>query len=167
MVTGKADPIRAFKALGDPTRSGLVELLLDGALPVHALAEPFRMSRPAISRHLRLLKEAGLVEEERSGRERLYSLRPEALDEIGSWAAEKNRRLAAGAAVAPRTGTEPGARKKPREVRPPQGGRAAVGRPPRGSGPSSASPEDRAAASTGPSVEGRRRPSASDDWQIW
>ena len=83
MVTGTPDP---FRALGDPTRRAiLLALLEEGPAPVHAIAERFDCSRPAISRHLRVLKEARLVELERSGRETLYRLEPRALVELRNY----------------------------------------------------------------------------------
>ena len=83
MVTGAPDP---FRALGDPTRRAiLLALLEEGPAPVHAIAERFDCSRPAISRHLRVLKEARLVELERSGRETLYRLEPQALVELRNY----------------------------------------------------------------------------------
>lgn len=72
-----------FRALGDPTRRAiLLALLEEGPAPVHAIAERFDCSRPAISRHLRVLKEARLVELEKSGRETLYRLEPRALAQL-------------------------------------------------------------------------------------
>ena len=63
-----------FAALGDATRARVLELLSEKSRPVHELAAAFDISRPAISRHLRVLKEAGLVKEEKQGRENLYAL---------------------------------------------------------------------------------------------
>ena len=67
----KGDP---FEALGDPNRRAIVERLSVGATSVGALAESLPISRPAVSRHLRLLKEAGLVVEEPVGTKRVYRL---------------------------------------------------------------------------------------------
>lgn len=86
MVTKNSRLILVFKALGDPTREAIVERLARGPQPVHRLASGFAVSRPAISRHLRLLKEAGIIGERRSGRERLYFLRPEELTSVAEWA---------------------------------------------------------------------------------
>ncbi len=74
-----------FRALADPTRRRLLELLRVRPLPVGRLAEAFPVSRPAISRHLRLLREAGLVREERRGRARLYRPQLETLLAVGAW----------------------------------------------------------------------------------
>ncbi|WP_052731925.1 ArsR/SmtB family transcription factor [Devosia geojensis] len=76
-----------FAALGDPTRCRIVELLAGEAMPVHALAGRFDISRPAISRHLRVLREAGIVREEKMGRENLYALRREQLGPARDWIA--------------------------------------------------------------------------------
>lgn len=76
----------AFAALGDPVRRGVIELLRRGALPAGRIAAAFdHLSRPAVSRHLRVLREAGLVEADLVGRERRYRVRPEALDEVQAW----------------------------------------------------------------------------------
>jgi DNA-binding transcriptional ArsR family regulator len=67
-------------ALGDPTRRAIVERLFDGPKPVGELARGFPVSRPAISHHLRILKEANLVTDEAVGTRRLYRLNPEGFD---------------------------------------------------------------------------------------
>lgn len=74
-----------FAALADPTRRRLLELLRDGEQPVHRLATAFRVTRPAVSQHLRVLRAAGLVAESRAGRERLYRLQAKALREVHQW----------------------------------------------------------------------------------
>ncbi|HKG95932.1 MAG TPA: metalloregulator ArsR/SmtB family transcription factor [Gemmatimonadaceae bacterium] len=74
-----------FHALADPTRRRLLELLRGGERPVHELAGTFRVTRPAISQHLRVLLRAGLVGETRAGRLRLYRLRGSALREVYDW----------------------------------------------------------------------------------
>lgn len=75
MVTGAApDP---FAALGDPNRRRIVELLAAGARSVGELAGEMPISRPAVSRHLRLLKDAGLVREDAEGTRRIYRLHGE------------------------------------------------------------------------------------------
>jgi DNA-binding transcriptional ArsR family regulator len=76
-----------FLALGDPTRRRIMDLLRDSDRPVHELAETFEVSRPAISQHLRVLREAGLVVERKVGRERHYRLQAAALREVGAWLA--------------------------------------------------------------------------------
>ena len=77
--------MNALDALGNPVRRALLERLASGPLSVHELAEPFDISRPAISRHLRLLTEAGLVEPTRDGRENLYQLQPQGFDNARQW----------------------------------------------------------------------------------
>jgi DNA-binding transcriptional ArsR family regulator len=79
---GEAD---AFTAIAHPVRRELLDLLVGGEQPVKELAEPFEMSRPAISQHLRVLLEAGLVRERRSGRERRYRLHADGLREVRDW----------------------------------------------------------------------------------
>ena len=74
-----------FAALGDDTRCALVDLLRDGPRAVHELAGAFAVSRPAISRHLRILLEAGIVVEHRRGRENLYSLDRRKLKALSAW----------------------------------------------------------------------------------
>ena len=77
MVTNAAgDP---FEALGDPNRRHILRLLSEGDKPVGQIAAALPISRPAVSRHLRLLKEAGLVAEEARGTSRIYHLREEGL----------------------------------------------------------------------------------------
>jgi len=83
--------IDAFAAVADPTRRRLIELLAEGDRPVFELADEFDMSRPAISKHLRLLKEAGVVSEHLAGRERLYQLCPESLEDVSAWTLKYHR----------------------------------------------------------------------------
>lgn len=74
------DPI--FDALGDPTRRRTFELLRGGPQSVGALARQLPVSRPAVSQHLRVLKDAGLVSERRDGTRRLYRIEPSGLEEL-------------------------------------------------------------------------------------
>jgi DNA-binding transcriptional ArsR family regulator len=76
---------QTFFALSDPSRRELLQLLAGGPQTVNALAEPFDISRPAISRHLRVLREAGLVTVRLEGRERWHSLEVETLEEANVW----------------------------------------------------------------------------------
>ncbi len=69
----------ALTALGDPTRRAVFELLSDGPLAVVDLARRLPVSRPAVSQHLRVLKEAGFVIDRRDGRGRLYQLDPDGI----------------------------------------------------------------------------------------
>ena len=77
--------VQSLAALADPTRRELVTLLARGELSAGELAERFPVSRPAISRHLRVLREAGLVRVRREGRRRLYALDPRPLRELDDW----------------------------------------------------------------------------------
>lgn len=74
-----------FKALADPTRRAILSLLREGSQPVGSIAREFPVSRPAISKHLRLLREAELVVETRDGRNRLYELNAGPLKEVDDW----------------------------------------------------------------------------------
>ena len=80
-----------FQALADPTRRAVLDLLRRGAQPAGQIAEAFPVSRPAISKHLRQLRKARLVVEQRRGRHRLYRLNPEPLKAVDSWLAEYRR----------------------------------------------------------------------------
>jgi DNA-binding transcriptional ArsR family regulator len=78
--------VDVFTALANPTRRELLRLLLDrGPQPVQQLADHFEMARPSVSEHLRLLREAGLVSELRTGRQRFYRLEPDPLREVLDW----------------------------------------------------------------------------------
>ena len=74
-----------FQALADPTRREILSRLRDGSTTVGELAEPFAMSRPAISQHLKVLERAGLIERTASAQWRTCSLRTEPLDEASAW----------------------------------------------------------------------------------
>src|SRR5271169_3891321 len=74
-----------FQALSDPTRRAVLDLLRRGRQPAGQIAEAFPVSRPAISKHLRLLRRAHLVREHREGRHRVYQLNPEPLRAVDSW----------------------------------------------------------------------------------
>lgn len=75
----------AFNALADPTRRAVLDLLRAGTRPAGEIARAFPVSRPAISKHLRVLRRAHLVEERREGRHRFYQLNPEPLKAVDSW----------------------------------------------------------------------------------
>lgn len=77
--------MHAAAAIADPIRRRVLELVRDDELPAGAIAAQFPVSRPAVSRHLRVLRESGLVQERRVGRERLYHADPGALAELRSW----------------------------------------------------------------------------------
>jgi DNA-binding transcriptional ArsR family regulator len=71
-----------WEALGDPTRRSIFERLSGGPRSVGELAEGLPVSRPAVSQHLRVLKDAGLVRDRRDGTRRLYRVDPAGLDEL-------------------------------------------------------------------------------------
>jgi DNA-binding transcriptional ArsR family regulator len=72
----------ALDALGDPNRRAIVEILSGGGRSVQQIADELPISRPAVSRHLRLLKEAGLVADQADGTRRTYQLRDEGIDAV-------------------------------------------------------------------------------------
>jgi DNA-binding transcriptional ArsR family regulator len=74
-----------FRAIADPTRRAILDRLRAGPANAGDLASDFRQSRPAISKHLRVLRESRLVSEERVGRERVYSLDPVPLQRVAGW----------------------------------------------------------------------------------
>jgi DNA-binding transcriptional ArsR family regulator len=76
---------QVLDALGDPTRRALCERLAAGPLPVGRLAEQLPVSRPAVSQHLKVLKQAGLVTDRAVGTRRLYELDPAGLAGLRSW----------------------------------------------------------------------------------
>ena len=85
-MTGQTDPLSAiFAALADPTRRAIVARLAVGEATVTELAEPFSMSLPAISRHLKVLQRAGLIEQGRQAQWRPCRLRPDALRDVAGW----------------------------------------------------------------------------------
>jgi DNA-binding transcriptional ArsR family regulator len=77
--------VDAAAAISDPIRRRVLELVRDQELPAGDLAAEFDVSRPAVSRHLRVLREAGLVHERRAGRQRLYRADLEPLAELREW----------------------------------------------------------------------------------
>jgi DNA-binding transcriptional ArsR family regulator len=81
-----------FAALADPTRRAILERLLAGGdLTVGAIAKPFRISAPAITRHLLVLENAGLIEKRIDRQFRVVHARPEALRPVGSWFERQQR----------------------------------------------------------------------------
>ena len=77
-----------FDALGDPNRRAIVELLGSGGRTVREIADALPISRPAVSRHLRLLKEAGLVIDQPQGTRRIYQLRADGVQAVQAYLAE-------------------------------------------------------------------------------
>jgi DNA-binding transcriptional ArsR family regulator len=82
--------MRSLEALADPTRRRIVELLARRDRTAGEIVEEFDMSAPAISQHLNVLREAGLVSSRAEGQQRVQSLNPGGLDEVGAWL-EKTR----------------------------------------------------------------------------
>jgi DNA-binding transcriptional ArsR family regulator len=78
---------RVFGALADPTRRAILARLTHGEATVGELAAPFEMSQPAISRHIKVLEDAGLVSRTRLATARISHLRPDALGEVMDWLA--------------------------------------------------------------------------------
>ncbi|HEY0642739.1 MAG TPA: metalloregulator ArsR/SmtB family transcription factor [Nocardioides sp.] len=74
-----------LQALGDASRRTMLEILRDHPATVTELAAALPIARPGVSRHLRVLREAGLVSAEKDAQRRIYSLRPEALIEVDEW----------------------------------------------------------------------------------
>ena len=74
-----------FTALADPTRRRIIETLAAGETSFGDLAERFEMSRPAVSQHLKVLKEAGIVAARAEAQRRIYRLNGESLDEVEAW----------------------------------------------------------------------------------
>jgi DNA-binding transcriptional ArsR family regulator len=77
----------ALQVLGEPRRLQILDLLRDGELPVGELVDRLDLSQPAVSKHLRALKDAGLVEVRPDAQRRLYSIRPEPLAQLDDWLA--------------------------------------------------------------------------------
>lgn len=74
-----------FRAVSDPTRRQMLELLLAGERTAAELAQPFDISQPAVSQHLRVLRESGLVEVRKMGRHRIYALDPRPIQDVAEW----------------------------------------------------------------------------------
>jgi DNA-binding transcriptional ArsR family regulator len=81
-----------FNVLADPTRRRILDLLLDGPRAVGELVKRLKISQPGVSKHLRVLREAGLVSVRSEAQRRIYELRPEPLAEVAEWL-EPYRRL--------------------------------------------------------------------------
>jgi DNA-binding transcriptional ArsR family regulator len=76
-----------FRAIADPTRRALLDALAEGERTAGELGEPFGISQPALSQHLRVLREAGLVRQRKDGRHRVYRLDPKQLESVHRWVA--------------------------------------------------------------------------------
>jgi DNA-binding transcriptional ArsR family regulator len=79
--------LAALEALAEPRRLQILDLLRDGERPVGDLVDGLGISQPAVSKHLRVLKDAGLVEARADAQRRLYRIRPEPLAELDDWLA--------------------------------------------------------------------------------
>jgi DNA-binding transcriptional ArsR family regulator len=87
MAAPKTDPLSAtFSALADPTRRAILVRLADGPATVQELAEPFRLSLPAVSKHLKVLRHAGLLSQSRDAQRRPCRLEPKPLEDVAEWA---------------------------------------------------------------------------------
>ena len=84
-----------FQAIADPTRRQIIQLIAAQSLNLNAIAEKFEVSRPAISQHIKILTECGLIVIKKQGRERLCEASLQPLDEVAAWA-EQYRKLWAG-----------------------------------------------------------------------
>jgi DNA-binding transcriptional ArsR family regulator len=84
--------IATFELLAEPNRRRILDLLRDGERPVGELVERLAISQPAVSKHLRVLRESGLVDVRVDAQRRVYRLRPEGLREVDTWI-EPYRRL--------------------------------------------------------------------------
>jgi len=91
-MTTTADPLSAtFAALADPTRRAILARLADGEASVKELTAPFELSQPAVSKHLRVLERAGLIERGRQAQWRPRRLRAGPLRDVAEWVGEYRR----------------------------------------------------------------------------
>jgi DNA-binding transcriptional ArsR family regulator len=79
--------VDTYEAIADPTRRRIIDLLAHESLNAGTIAEAFAVSRPAISRHLRVLRETGIVSVEEEAQQRFYHLNPERLSDVAAWIA--------------------------------------------------------------------------------
>jgi DNA-binding transcriptional ArsR family regulator len=82
---------KTFSALSDPTRRAILDRLAHGPATVNAIAEPFRLSQQAISKHLAYLERSQIIEKTKAGRENICKLRPEAIKAVSDWALHYRR----------------------------------------------------------------------------
>src|SRR5262245_55966294 len=83
-----AEPADVFHAIADPNRRRLIDLLAGGEKPVQELAGEFKITLAAVSQHLGVLRQAGLVSSRAQGRQRWYKLEPEGLRAVDEWTAQ-------------------------------------------------------------------------------
>ena len=119
MPAAVSDP---FDALGDPHRREILRLLGQGDLAVHQIAEHLPISRPAVSRHLRLLKDAGLVEEQAAGTRRIYRLREQGMRAVQAYLEQVWGEAAARFRLMAENGPPDKVRSSPRSARRVRGG---------------------------------------------
>tara|TARA_R110000868_G_scaffold37111_5_gene131408 strand:+ start:37053 stop:37373 length:321 start_codon:yes stop_codon:yes gene_type:complete len=82
-----------FQAIADPTRRDIITLLASGEIMnLNSIADQFNISRPAISKHIKILEECNLIDIQQDGRERICELKPEELEPVSDWV-EKNRKI--------------------------------------------------------------------------
>ena len=80
-----------FQAIADPTRRTIISLLVNNSLTLNGVAENFDISRPAISKHIKILQECGLIIIRQEGRERYCDVQPEPLHEVNLWTEQYRR----------------------------------------------------------------------------
>ena len=74
-----------FRAIADPTRRSIMTMLADGERSLREISAEYEMTRPAVTKHLKILEQGGLIRVRTSGRERLHRLRPETLKTVADW----------------------------------------------------------------------------------
>jgi DNA-binding transcriptional ArsR family regulator len=140
MSNQSADTV--FDALGEPVRRRILELLREGPTPVGRLAERLPVGRPAVSKHLRVLSNAGLIERRSAGTRNLYALAPDGMAAAQQWLVRTwDTALAAYAA-------EVGRRNQRESPAPPPGPAEPEGAQPKGTEPEGAQPESARPKST-------------------
>lgn len=80
-----------YQAIADPTRREIINMLTDESMNLNSIAEQFDMSRPAISKHIKILVECGLIGITQKGRERYCEAKPEGLKDVADWVAQYSR----------------------------------------------------------------------------
>ena len=74
-----------FRAISDPTRRSIMTMLVDGELSLNEISAHYEMTRPAVTKHLKILEQGGLISVRTRGRERLHRLQPETLKTVADW----------------------------------------------------------------------------------
>jgi DNA-binding transcriptional ArsR family regulator len=83
--------LTTFQVLAEPSRQAILDLLRDGERPVGEIVDHLQLSQPAVSKHLRVLRDAGMVQTRADAQRRLYRIRPEPLAELDDWLATYRR----------------------------------------------------------------------------